>query len=131
MADGQRWTNIDPNTGTIVTDPAALTALNATTTMWTPIMSKFVLSDWAIEDGSFIRLNNVTIGYSVPEKIYNKLGLSKLRFYLTMNNVFIITNYSGPDPEVSTRKKTNLTPGVDSSAYPRSRQLIFGLNLAF
>lgn len=131
MADGQRWTNLDPTTGTIVTDPAALTALNANTTMWSPMMSKFTLSDWAIEDGSFVRLNNLTMGYSVPEKIHNKLGLTKLRFYLTMNNVFILTNYSGPDPEVSTRKKTNLTPGVDSSAYPRSRQLIFGLNLAF
>lgn len=131
MADGQRWTNLDPATGAIVTDPTALTALNANTTMWSPMMSKFVFSDWAVEDGSFLRLNNFTIGYTVPEKLLNKFGITKLRFYQTMNNVFIITNYSGPDPEVSTRRKSNLTPGVDSSAYPRSRQVVFGLNLAF
>lgn len=131
MADGKRWTNLDPVTGTIVTDPAALTALNANTTMWSPMMGKFVFSDWAVEDGSFLRLNSLSIGYSVPEKALAKLGLTKLRFYQTMNNVFIITNYSGPDPEVSTRRKTPLTPGVDSSAYPRSRQVVFGLNLAF
>lgn len=53
MADGTRWTNIDPATGTIVTDPTALSELNANTTMWSPNMARFVMSDWAVEDGSF------------------------------------------------------------------------------
>jgi TonB-linked SusC/RagA family outer membrane protein len=131
MADGQRWTNLNPTTGQLVTDPAELTALNANTTMWSPYMSRFVTSDWAIEDGSFLRLNTLTLGYTTPESFTSAAGIAKLRFYLTATNVFLITNYSGPDPEVSTRRKTPLTPGVDYSAYPRSRQLVFGLNLNF
>jgi len=131
MADGIRWTNLDPSTGQLVTDPARLEALNADTTMWSPYMQKFMFTDWAVEDGSFFRLNTLTLGYTTPESLTSKLGVSKLRFYFTATNVFIITNYSGPDPEVSTKRKTPLTPGVDYSAYPRSRQLVFGLNLNF
>ncbi|WP_374173914.1 SusC/RagA family TonB-linked outer membrane protein [Flavobacterium tructae] len=131
MADGKRWTNLDPASGQLVTDPTALEALNANTTMWSPYMQKFMFTDWAVEDGSFFRLNTLTLGYSTPQALTTKLGVSKLRFYFTATNVFVITNYSGPDPEVSTRRKTPLTPGVDYSAYPRSRQLVFGLNLNF
>ncbi|KDN55839.1 TonB-dependent receptor [Flavobacterium seoulense] len=131
MADGTRWTNLDPATGTLVTDPDALTALNANTTMWSPYMKNFVFSDWAVEDGSFLRLNMLSLGYTLPEKFVAKIGLSKLRFYATANNVFIITKYSGLDPEVSTRRKTPLTPGVDYSGFPRSRQVVLGLNLNF
>ena len=131
MADGNRWTNLDPASGQLVTDPAQLEALNANTTMWSPFMQNYVFSDWAVEDGSFLRLNTLTLGYTLPESALSSYGISKLRFYATANNVFIITNYSGLDPEVSTRRKTPLTPGVDYSPYPRSRQLVFGLNLNF
>lgn len=130
MADGQRWTNMDAN-GVLVTDPVALTALNANTTMWSPYMGSHVLSDWAIEDGSFLRLNSLTFGYTASKSFVSKWGISKLRFYETVNNVFIITKYSGSDPEVSTKRATPLTPGVDSSPYPRSRQILFGVNLTF
>lgn len=131
MADGKRWTNVDPQSGQLVTDPTALQALNANTTMWSPYMKNFMFTDWAVEDGSFLRLNTLTLGYTTPESFTSKLGVSKLRFYFTATNVFVITNYSGPDPEVSTIRRTPLTPGVDYSAYPRSRQLVFGLNLNF
>ena len=131
MADGKRWTNLNPDTGELVTDPTELAALNANTTMWSPYMKQYVFSDWAVEDGSFLRLNTLTLGYTAPEFFNSKLGINKLRFYLTATNVFVWTNYSGPDPEVSTKRDTPLTPGVDYSAYPRSRQLIFGLNLNF
>ncbi|MEO8252840.1 MAG: TonB-dependent receptor [Flavobacterium sp.] len=131
MADGKRWTNLDPTTGTLVTDPNELTALNANTTMWSPYMKNFVFSDNAVEDGSFLRLNMLTFGYTVPSEFISKIGLTKLRFYATANNVFIITKYSGLDPEVSTRRKTPLTPGVDYSAFPRSKQVVFGVNLNF
>lgn len=130
MADGNRWTNLDA-TGQLVTEPGALAALNANTTMWSPYMKNFVFSDWAVEDGSFLRLNSLTLGYTLPESLISKLGISKFRFYATANNVFIITNYSGLDPEVSTRRNTPLTPGVDYSPFPRSRQVVFGLNLNF
>ena len=131
MADGNRWTNLDVATGALVTDPTQLAALNANTTMWSPYSTNFVFSDWAVEDGSFLRLNTLTLGYSAPEDITSKIGLSKLRLYVTANNVFIITNYSGLDPEVSTRRKTPLTPGVDYSPFPRSRSVVMGLNLNF
>ena len=131
MADGTRWTNLDPSTGQLVTDPAALTALNANTTMWSPYMPRYVFSDWAVEDGSFLRLNTLSLGYTTPGALTSALGVSKLRFYFTASNVFVWTNYSGPDPESSTRRNTPYTPGVDYSAYPRSKQLIFGLNLNF
>ncbi|APU68879.1 TonB-dependent receptor [Christiangramia flava JLT2011] len=131
MADGQRWTNLDPETGMLITDPDQLAAANANTTMWSPYMQNYVFSDWAVEDGSFLRLNTITLGYTLPDSLMSKAGISKLRFYVTGNNVFILTDYSGLDPEVSTRRKTPLTPGVDYSPFPRSRQVVFGLNLNF
>lgn len=131
MAAGNRWTNLSPTTGQLVTDPAQLEALNANTTMWSPYMERYVFSDWAVEDGSFLRLNTLSLGYTIPQSMLTGLGISTLRFYVTANNVFILTKYSGLDPEVSTRRKTPLTPGVDYSPYPRSRQFIVGLNLNF
>jgi TonB-linked SusC/RagA family outer membrane protein len=128
---GNRWTNIDPATGERVTDPTALAALNENTTLWSPYMSRYVFSDWAVEDGSFLRLNTLTLGYSVPSSLLSKYHIENLRFYVTGYNVFLLTDYSGFDPEVSTRRKTPLTPGVDYSAYPRSKQIVFGLSLNF
>lgn len=131
MADGNRWTNIDPVSGQLVTDPTALAALNENTTMWSPYMARYVLTDWAIEDGSFLRLNTLTLGYTLPESFISKAKISRLRVYATANNVFILTKYSGLDPEASTRRGTPLTPGVDYSAYPRNRQIVFGINANF
>ena len=131
MAEGKRWTNLDPATGTLVNDPATLEAMNATTTMWSPFMSRHVFSDWAVEDGSFLRLNTLTFGYSLPETVTSRLQIQRLRFYVSGYNVFLLTNYSGFDPEVSARRNTVLTPGLDYSAYPKSRQLLFGVNLTF
>lgn len=131
MSAGNRWTNIDPSTGQLVTDPTALTALNANTTIWSPYMQRYVMTDWAIEDASFLRLNTLTLGYSFNDNLIKKLKLTKLRLYATANNVFVLTNYSGLDPEVSTRRQTPLTPNVDYSPYPRSRMYVFGLNVNF
>lgn len=129
MADGKRWTNLDAN-GNLVNDPAQLAALNTNTTMWSPY-TNYVLTDWAVEDGSFLRLSTLTIGYTLPQLLTKKVGINSLRFYTTCYNVFCLTGYSGFDPEVSTRNKTALTPGVDYSAYPKSRQFVIGLNLNF
>ncbi|WP_321333006.1 TonB-dependent receptor [uncultured Bacteroides sp.] len=130
MADGKRWTNLRAD-GTISNDAAELTAMNANTTMWSPSMKKYVFSDWAVEDGSFLRLNTLTLGYTLPKALTTKVKIQNLRFYVTGYNLFCWTNYSGFDPEVSTRRKTALTPGVDYSAYPKSRQFVVGLNLNF
>ena len=130
MAEGKRWNNIDEN-GQLVNDPVQLAAMNTNTTMWSPFMDRYVLSDWAVEDGSFLRLNTLTLGYTIPNTLTQKVHINNLRLYATANNVFVLTNYTGFDPEVSTRRNTPLTPGVDYSPYPKSRQIIFGLNLNF
>ncbi|MDF1559786.1 MAG: TonB-dependent receptor [Bacteroidales bacterium] len=130
MAEGERWTNVDA-VGNLVNDPATLQSLNATTTMWSPYMTRHVFSDWAVEDGSFLRLNTLSLGYTIPNTVLSKVYLQNVRLYVSAYNVFVLTNYSGFDPEVSSRRNTGLTPGVDYSAYPKSRQLLFGINLSF
>lgn len=130
MSEGKRWTNLNED-GTLCNDPEKLAAMNANTTMWSPYMKSYVFSDWAVEDGSFLRLNTLTLGYTLPKTLMNKVKIESLRFYVTGYNLFCLTNYSGYDPEVSTRRRTNLTPGVDYSAYPKSRSFVFGLNLNF
>ena len=130
MADGNRWTNLRAD-GTISNDPGELTEMNSSTTMWSPYTARMVFSDWAVEKASFLRLNTLTLGYTLPNSVLNTVRIQNLRFYVTGYNVLVLTNYSGYDPEVSTMRSTNLTPGVDYSAYPKSRQIVFGLNLNF
>ena len=130
MADGRRWTNLNED-GTLCNDPAKLAELNKNTTMWSPYMSKMVLTDWAIEDASFLRLNTLSLGYTLPTSLTKKVGINSLRFYVTAYNVFTITGYSGVDPESDCIRTTALTPCVDYSSYPRSRSFVIGMNLNF
>ncbi|MBC7651702.1 MAG: TonB-dependent receptor [Deinococcales bacterium] len=138
-----RWRTVDANGNVaqsvngsnVVTGiaPDQLKALNANATIWQPIRStagSFVPHSWAIEDGSFLRVNNITLGYSLPIKTLTKLKISRLRLYATANNVAVLTSYSGYDPEVSVRRSP-LTPGLDYSAYPKSRTFLFGINVNF
>ena len=127
----KRWTNIDWSTGELVTDPEALDAMNAGTTMWSPCVGQAIFSDWAVEDGSFLRLQSATLGYTIPSKLTEKIHLRKIRIYVTGTNLFCLTNYTGYDPEVDTRRATPLTPGVDYSAYPKSIGVVGGINLTF
>lgn len=130
MASGKRWTNLNPD-GSICNDPAQLEAMNRNTTMWSPDIDRLIFHSWAVEDGSFLRLNTLSVGYTLPKSILRKLHVDNLRIYATGYNVFCLTDYSGYDPEVDTRRSNPLTPGVDFSAYPKSRQIVFGLNLSF
>ena len=84
-----------------------------------------------MEDGSFLRLSSVTVGCTLPERWMKKLRIQRFRPSVTGTNLFCWTGYSGYDPEVDTRRATPLTPGVDYSAYPRSRSVVFGANLTF
>lgn len=137
-----RWHTVDAN-GTVLqsvsaanvvtgVDPAQLAAANANATMWMPLRGgvSYFPTSWAIEDGSFLRVNNISVGYTFKSAWLKKASVSNLRIYATVNNVAIITNYSGYDPEVNTRRATPVTPGVDYSAYPRSRNYVIGLNLS-
>jgi hypothetical protein len=126
-----RWTNIN-DAGQVVTDPAELTALNANAKIWSPVrVQRWWLHSWAIEDGSYLRINNLTLGYTIPKNIMSKIRISNLRVYGTVNNLATITNYSGYDPDVTSRRSDPLTPGVDFAAYPRAKTWVVGVNLTF
>jgi hypothetical protein len=93
-----------------------------------------VITDWAVEDGSFLRLNTFSLGYTLPRTLTSQIGISSLRIYATGYNLWLWTNYSGYDPEVSTSRSSTyaaLTPGLDYSSYPRSRSFTIGLNVTF
>jgi TonB-linked SusC/RagA family outer membrane protein len=127
IMDG-RYRTIDAN-GNPITDLATSRAVNQNATIWQPTRQYFVHS-WAIEKGTFLRINNLTVGYSLPKALIAKVKLTQLRFYVTANNLYTFTNYSGYDPEVNTRRSSPLTPGVDYGGYPRSRLVLFGVNLS-
>jgi TonB-linked SusC/RagA family outer membrane protein len=132
MNSENRFTYFDKTTGLRVDDPEQLEAMNKNATIWQAANSLTRLHSWAVEDGSFLRLNNLTIGYSFPKGLLYKFHLEQLRVYVTGYNLWLWTNYSGFDPEVdAVRKNGPLTPGIDYSAYPRSRTFNFGLNLTF
>jgi hypothetical protein len=130
--ENNRWKTIDAN-GNVVTDPTQLAALNKNATLWKPLTtgSSWYPQSWGVEDGSFLRLNNITFGYTLPTQVTKKAGIQRFRAYVTLNNLAVITNYTGYDPEVNTRRSTPMTPGVDFSAYPRSTSYIFGVNVTF
>lgn len=126
-----RWKWYDDN-GALVTDPDALRKLNADTKYWTPPAGQYFLHSFAIEDGSFLRINNLTFGYTLPESLVKRTkAISQFRVYATVNNLATITGYSGYDPEANTRRSNPLTPGVDYAAYPRSRLFLAGVNVTF
>jgi len=129
MAEGKRWTNLSP-AGQIVNDPAQLAEMNKSTTLWSPYMKKSVFHSWAVEDGSFLRLATVSLGYTLPKILAKKIYTSNVRLYVTGYNLFCVTNYTGFDPEADTRRNNRVTPGVDYSAYPKSRQFVMGANIS-
>ena len=126
-----RWTNVDWNTGEFITDLNQLRTLNQGKEMWAPYNTRRICQSYALEDASFLRLSTVVLGYTLPETLTQKANLQKVRFYVTGNNLFVLTPYSGYDPEVDTRTATPLTPNVDYSAYPKSRSWVFGVNITF
>ena len=82
-----------------------------------------------IEDGSFLRINNISLGYTLPKKWLNDTKISRMRFYFTAYNLYVFTSYSGYDPEVSVINNS-LTRGVDFSAYPRAKSFVTGVNIS-
>lgn len=127
----QRFTYINA-AGQRVTDPTELAKLNAGANIWTPVrVQRWWLHSWAIEDGSYLRFNNITLGYTLPKKALDKIKIKNFRVYGTVNNLATITNYSGYDPDVTARRGDPLTPGVDFAAYPRARTWLVGVNVTF
>lgn len=87
-------------------------------------------STWHLEDGSYLRLQNVALGYTLPSRITGAAKIDRIRVYVSAQNLFTWTNYSGYNPEVSNRSSA-LTPGEDYGTYPLSRTFMVGLNLTF
>ena len=99
-------------------------------TLWNPAdVTKKITHSYFIEDGSFLRCSDITVGYTLPKNLIKKVGLTKARFYVSASNLFIITSYTGYDPEVDIQ--TGLTCGMDYNRYPRNRSFVLGTNITF
>ncbi len=107
----------DEETGLRVTDYGAAGIPNPKNSV------NFYDSNRFIESGSYFRLKNIQIGYTFPKSLISKIGISNLRIYASMSNVFTITDYSGFDPEIG--------GGVDYGNYPQARTYLMGLNISF
>lgn len=128
-----RWLTVNAFGEDISGNPDELKAVNAGKTVayiGDQEQGDYLIHSWAVEDASYLRLSNVTLGYTFPTAWTRKMNVRKARVYFTGSNLFVWTPYTGFDPEVST-KGNNLTPGVDFGAYPRNRSFVFGLNLTF
>lgn len=86
-------------------------------------------STWHLESGSYLRLQNLSFGYTLPTAWTRTMKINKLRAYVSAQNLFTITNYSGYSPEVNARPSNNLTPGEDYGTYPLAKTYMFGLNI--
>lgn len=86
-------------------------------------------STWHLEDGSYLRLQNVSLGYTFPKKWTNRFYVEKLRLYVSGQNLATFTKYSGYNPEVNARPDNALTPGEDYGTYPLARTFMFGINV--
>lgn len=141
MRQSNSYSYMNPETGELLKTLEELAQWNEGANAkqyWSPYSvgsSVVVPTDWAIEDASFLRLQSVTLGYTLPKKLLSKIRISNLRVYATASNLFVITNYSGYDPEVSSYSRnsaySSLTPGIDYSSYPKSRGYTFGVNVSF
>ena len=120
-----------------VTDPAALAALNANAKYALPYSEYGIASSQFIEDASYLRLQTLTVGYTLPKELTKKIGVNRLRVYATGGNLFCLKGYSGLDPDVNVSPSADSsysgfpTPNYDFRSYPKSRTFTFGLNVTF
>ena len=142
MSQSNAYSYLNPETGSLLKTLEELAYWNeggngqSPKAMWSPFSTGdavVVPTDWALDDASFLRLQSVTIGYTVPKTLTKKFGVERLRAYVTGTNLFVITSYPGFDPEVSSYVRNSsysgVTPGIDFSSYPKSRAFTFGLNV--
>ena len=111
------------------------TPTNTDTDIPRPIQSdsntNLLISNRYIEDGSYVRIQNLTFGYSLPQNVLDKLKMSRLRVYGSAQNLYTFTNYSGYDPEIGSFNQSPLLSGIDNGRYPSPRTFSFGINLEF
>ncbi len=92
---------------------------------------KNVVYDRYIEDGSYLRCSDITLNYTLPKSWMKKIGFQNIGVFASVKNAFVITNYSGYDPEINSFAFDGLRPGIDMNAFPSQRSYVFGLNVAF
>lgn len=127
-----RFTVMDENGANITDSPTRLAEVNRGATMASIAgSSNMNFHSRYVEDGSFLRISNVSLGYTFPKMLLAKARIQSLRVYVTGYNLYTFTKYSGFDPEVNSRPNGNLTPGVDWGSYPRAFSAVCGLNLTF
>lgn len=116
-----------------LTTPEQLDAANVNAKLPLAYSENGYVSTLGIEDGSYLRLNTLTLGYTLPKQFIKKAGISNLRVYGSIYNVFTITGYSGLDAEVNTNTSTSDYPkwGLDWGTYPRARSFVLGVNISF
>jgi hypothetical protein len=88
-------------------------------------------SSYFVEDGSYLRLKELTLSYNINNHKIRKVGISRLQPYFTAQNLFTITKYIGMDPEVNQWGGSNSVQGIDWGTYPQARSFVFGLNVEF
>jgi hypothetical protein len=119
---------------TLVTDYDGLKALNANAQYALPMCEYGVVSSQFIEDASYLRLQTLTVGWTLPSVWTKKVGISNCRIYFTGSNLFCLAGYSGLDPDVNTQSSGQdgfPVPNYDYNAYPKARTYTFGLNVTF
>ena len=89
------------------------------------------MHDGYIEDGSYLRIKNLSLGYTFKSAVLKKLDLGSLRVYANILNLYTFTNYSGYDPNVNAQDLNGLRPGYDLNSYPSAKAIMFGLNANF
>ena len=87
--------------------------------------------DFNVFKGDFVKLKNVSLGYTLPAAVINRVKISSFRFYVTAQNLLIFTNYPGPDPEVSVNGNTSNAQGVDRNGIANGHTVIVGFNIGF
>lgn len=89
------------------------------------------LIDANLEKGDFLRLQTATLGYKLPSNVFGKSGISGARIYVQSNNLFLLTKYTGVDPEISSNGDSNLASGIERNSIPQGRTFTVGFNLNF
>ena len=137
---GETWRmfDVDANGELVaVTEPAALKALNAHAKYALPYSEYGIVNSEFIEDASYLRLQTLTLGYTLPTSLTKTIGISRARLYFTAGNLLCLKGYSGLDPDVNVSSNADSsysgfpTPNYDFRSYPKSRTYTFGLNVTF
>lgn len=93
--------------------------------------SNYRFSNKFVEDGSYLRIQSVSLGYNIPRKFISRIGLESFKVYMNLQNLYTFTKYAGYDPEIGSLNQDALLTGIDNARYPSPRMYTFGINVTF